>query len=347
MSDGPRIISIEPQYAIPGGEIAIACENFRIDPRSTDGVYIEGMQCRLVAASVTRVIAVVPNDVAGVSSADRLTPVYFESFGARSNTVEMTVGRKLIDGMHIVANPAIDPSDGAVILTRSGSRGQHLPATLFRLERDGYLDELPEPLMNPTGIAFDQHGQMFVTNRAHGEVYAVQRNGTMTVHASGLGIASGIAFDNAGDMYVGDRAGTVYRINESGDVQAFTVMEASVAAYHMAFGPDGRLFLTSPGLASHDAVYAIDHEGFDEKYFRGLGRPQGLAFDTEGSLYIAACFKGRHGIVKITANARSCEHFVAGNNVVGLCFTRDGEMVVATNDSVYSIPCGIKGTLPC
>jgi len=35
----------------------------------------------------------------------------------------------------------------------------------------------------------------------------------------------------------------------------------------------------------------------------------------------------------------------AGNNVVGLCFTRKGEMIVATNDSVYSIDCGVEGIL--
>jgi len=32
-------------------------------------------------------------------------------------------------------------------------------------------------------------------------------------------------------------------------------------------------------------------------------------------------------------------------NVVGLCFTRKGELIVATNDSIYSIPVGIYGTL--
>jgi sugar lactone lactonase YvrE len=345
MTNAPKILSIEPRFAIPGGEIAITCEDFRFDPHSADGVYVEGMQCRIVAASVNRIIAVVPSEVAGAESAERLTPVHLESFGLSSNVFDLTVGRKLADGMHIVANPAVDPADDALILTRSGSRGQHLPVTLFRLETDGYLDEMPEAVLNPTGIAFDSDGQMFVSNRAQGEVYAVGRDGTATVHATGLGIASGIAFDRSGRMYVGDRSGTIYRVVDVGEVETFTVMEASVAAYHLAFGPDGRLFMTSPGLASHDAVHAIDVEGFDEKYFRGLGRPQGLAFDKQGNLYVAACYQGRHGVVKITPNARSCEHFVAGNSVVGLCFTRKGEMVVATNDSVYSIPCGIIGTL--
>jgi len=338
-----KIVSVEPPYAIPGGEIAVTCEGFRLQPGTADGVYIEGMQCRIVAASVNRVLAIVPDDVAGADV--KKTPVHLESFGAVSNTIEMVVGRKLVDGMHIVANPAIDPSDDALILTRSGSRGQHLPVTLFRLEPDGYLDEMPEAILNPTGIAFDREGQMFVTNRAQGEVYAVGRDGTSTVYATGLGIASGLAFDKEGLMYVGDRSGTIFRVRDFAEVETFTVMEASVAAYHMAFGPDGRLFMTAPGLASNDAVHVIDNEGFDEKFFRGLGRPQGLAFAKDGTLYVAACHKGRHGVVKIAADGSTAEHFVAGNNVVGICFTRKGEMVVASNDSVYAIDCGIQGTL--
>jgi sugar lactone lactonase YvrE len=122
-------------------------------------------------------------------------------------------------------------------------------------------------------------------------------------------------------------------------------MDPSVAAYHIAFGPDGRLFVTSPALASYDAVHVVDKEGFDEKFFRGLGRPQGLAFDKEGHLYVAACYQGHHGIVRIAPDGKSAEQFVAGNSIVGICFTRDGDMIVATNYSVYSIPCGIEGTL--
>ncbi len=343
-----RIFSVEPQYAIPGGEIAIKCEGFSAKSGTADGVYVEGVQARIVAASVNRILAIVPENLTGVDSRSdtpKLTPVHLASHETVSNTIEMTVGRRLIDGMHIVANPAVDPSDDALILTRSGSRGQHLPATLFRLEKDGYLDEMPEAILNPTGIAFDREGQMYVSNRAQGEVYGMGRDGTSTVYATGLGIASGIAFDKAGMLYVGDRSGTIYRIRDYADVETFTVMEASVAAYHLAFGPDGRLFMTSPGLASHDAVHVIDHEGFDEKFFRGLGRPQGLAFDKAGNLYVAACYRGHHGIVKIATDGSQCENFVAGNAVVGLCFTRKGEMIVATGDSVYSIPCGIEGTL--
>ena len=335
-----KITRVEPPFAIPGGEIAIECDGFRAEHGSGDSVFIGGEECRIVAASSKRVLAIVPE-----GDGEGHTQIHIESGGVRGEMFPIVVGKQLIGGMHIVANPAVDPSDDALILTRSGSRGQHLPVTLFRLEPDGYLDEMPESILNPTGIAFDRAGQMFVTNRAQGEVYSVGREGTTSVYATGLGIATGLAFDRAGVMYVGDRSGKIFRVNDFAEVEIFAISEPSVAAYHMAFGPDERLFLTAPGLASHDAVHVIGKDGTVEKFFRGLGRPQGLAFDKAGNLYVAACFQGRHGIVKISPDANSAEHFVAGNNVVGLCFTRKGEMVVATNDSVYSIPCGIEGTL--
>jgi sugar lactone lactonase YvrE len=199
--------------------------------------------------------------------------------------------------------------------------------------------------MNPTGIAFSHAGEMFVTNRAEGRVCSIDRGEEAVVYATGLGITTGIAFDTDGVMYVGDRSGTIYRIPEPAMPEIFATLEPSVAAYHMAFGPDGRLYVTAPGLASYDAVHVIDTVGKVDRYFRGLGRPQGLAFDTDGRLYVAACYRGRHGIVRILAGGESAEMFVAGNNVVGLCFTRNGEMVVATNDSAYSINVGIYGTL--
>jgi sugar lactone lactonase YvrE len=337
MKDRLKIVAIRPGNAIPGGEIEIDCEGFDAGAGS---VTVGGQACRLVGASSTHVIAVVPDDITGGE-----VPVQIESRGGTSGSRPVTIGHMLAEEMHLVANPAVDPTDDALILTRSGSRGQHLPATLFRLEADGYLDELPDPILNPTGVAFGPDGQMYVTNRAQGEVYAVGRDGTAAVYASGLGIATGIVFDRDGVMFVGDRSGTIYRARDIGDVDSFAVLEPSVAAYHMAFGPDGRLYVTAPGLASHDGIYAIDRDAVVKNFFRGLGRPQGLAFDTDGHLYCASCYKGRRGIVKISPGGESAQQIVAGPNVVGLCFTRKHEMIVATADSVYSIDCGIEGTL--
>ncbi|HLM62553.1 MAG TPA: hypothetical protein VK308_17255, partial [Pyrinomonadaceae bacterium] len=294
----------------------------------------------LIGAASNRVLAIVPDDFDTTE-----VEIYLESGGERSESFNIIVGKKIASDMHIVANPAIDPKDDSLILTRSGSRGQQLPVTLFRLEKDGCLDEMTAEVMNPTGVAFNQAGELFVTARADGEVCRINNNSESLSYASDMGIATGIAFDKNGSMYIGDRSGTIYRVTSPGTTESFAVLEPSVSAYHLAFGSDGRLYVSAPSLSSYDAVYRIDKDGFEELFYRGLGRPQGIAFDTDGNLYVAACLHGRHGIVKISGNGEQAEIFLAGMNIVGLCFTRKGEMIVATNDSVYSLPVGIYGTL--
>ena len=66
-------------------------------------------ECRIVAASSGHILAIVPEDVAGGK-----TIVHLESLGAVSNTFEITIGERLTGEMHIVANPAIDPTDDAL-----------------------------------------------------------------------------------------------------------------------------------------------------------------------------------------------------------------------------------------
>lgn len=340
MNKAGRIISVNPPYAIPGGEVSIECENFQLGDYDTYGCFFDGQRARIVGASSKRVLVIVPEifDTTDVE-------IYLESGGERSEPFNIKVGKKLADDMHIVANPAVDPKDDSIILTRSGSRGQQLPVTLFRLEASGDLGEMSAEVLNPTGIAFDRTGQLFVSNRADGEVYRINRDEEVVPFSSELGIATGIAFDKDGAMYVGDRSGTIYRIQGFGRAESFAILESSVSAYHLAFGPDGRLYVTAPKLSGFDAVYAIDKKGYEQVFYRGFGRPQGMAFDQDGNLYGAACFRGRHGIVKITPNGTSAEIFVAGMNVVGLCFTRKGEMIIATNEAVYSLPLDIYGIL--
>jgi hypothetical protein len=340
MNKAGKIISVNPPRAIEGGEIIIECKNFTVGEYDGYGCFFGGKQARIVGVSSDRILAIVPKDL---DSTD--VEITLESGGDKSEPFSITVGKKLADDLHIVANPAVDPKDDSIILTRSGSRGQELPVTLYRLEKNGFLDEMLANVINPTGLAFDNQGQLFVSNRADGEVSHISNGSDVTSFATDLGIATGIAFDDDGVMYVGDRSGTIYKVEDFGKAEIFASLEPSVAAYHLAFGNDGRLYVTAPGLASFDAVYAIDKSGYDEVFYRGLGRPQGIAFDREGNLYVAGCLRGRRGLIKISPDGADAEMFVAGMSIVGICFTRQGEMILANNEAVYNLPLGIYGRL--
>jgi sugar lactone lactonase YvrE len=187
---------------------------------------------------------------------------------------------------------------------------------------------------------------MYVTSRLDGTVYQVSPFKEVSPFARNLGIATGIAFDKAGIMYVGDRSGTIFRVDGVGDEQAWAQLEPSVSAYHLAFGPDDALYVAGPTVTSYDSIYRIDADGEVSVFYRGLGRPQGLAFDQSGNLYVAASIAGRRGIVRISPDASQAEVFVAGMNLVGLAFSSSGELAVASIDSVHRLSLSIKGLLP-
>ena len=342
MSDAGKIVRVNPAAGIAGGEVAIECDNFDTSSIRACGSWIEDSPARLVAVSPRRVLAIVP-ETTGVGGE---VEVRLESGAQRTAPAKLMVGTKLADDLHLVANPAFDPDDGSLYVTRSGSRGQQYPVTLFRIDTGGEISDFSGDITNPTGIAFDKSGQMFVTSRLDGNVYRITPFKEAVAFARNLGVATGLAFDRDGNMYVGDRTGTIYRVNGIGEERPWAQLEQSVSAYHLAFGPDDALYVTGPTVSSFESVMRVDKSGEVSVFYRGLGRPHGLAFDRDGQLYVAASLKGRRGIVRISPDGRDAELFVAGMNVVGLAFSSMGNMVVATNEAVFSLPLGIHGTLP-
>jgi sugar lactone lactonase YvrE len=341
MSGAGQIVRVDPAAAIPGGEVLIECAHFDIGRPHECRALFAGERARLVGASPTRVLALVPELAAGGPVELTLE----SSAQPRSQPAQLIVGAKLADELHMVANPAFDPDDGALYVTRSGARGRKEPVSLFRIDTEGRLADVTGEITNPTGLAFDAQGQLFVSSRSEGAVYRLTHFNEVVPFAHELGIATGLAFDREGRLSVGDRTGTIYRVNSIGEAAEWASLESSVAAYHLAFGPDGALYVTGPTVSSFDAIMRIDENGAATVFYRGLGRPGGLAFDEAGHLYVAASLNGRRGIVRISPDGREAALVVAGMNVIGLAFSADGQMVVATNEAVYSLPLGIRGTL--
>ncbi|MGH9941149.1 MAG: SMP-30/gluconolactonase/LRE family protein [Pyrinomonadaceae bacterium] len=342
MSETERIKRISPGAALPGGEVSIECAQFAAHDFKKCGAWFGGTRGRLVGASARRVLAIVPEvDLDGGTVEVRVGNDDLPEGGA----ARLTVGRKLAEDIHMVASPAVDPEDGSIYVTRSGSRGQRAPVSLFSVSGTGGLTDVTGDITNPTGIAFDPHGQLFVTSRLDGTVYRVTNSQEVVPFARNLGVATGLAFDRAGRMYVGDRTGTIYRVSDIGEGEEWGQSEPSVAAYHLAFGPDEALYISGPTVSSYDAITRIDKFGRRSPFFRGLGRPGGLAFDRDGNLYVAASYKARRGVVRISPDGQRAELYAAGMNVIGLAFNAEGDMIVATNDAVFSLAVGVRGTL--
>src|SRR5271169_1563749 len=330
----PHIEGVFPSAAMPGGEVRITGHGLRPQdlrrPRARFGE-VEGA---VVISSDDFLVARVPQ---GASSG----PIVVSTNGHSSNPHQIRVAVPIAENLHPVANPAVD-SEGNIYVTFSGSRGQKVPVAIYRIDNNYNVKPFLHEMMNASGMALDRAGSLYVSSRYDGTVYRVAQNGTMTSYAEGMGVATGIAFDPAGNLYVGDRSGTVFKIDHDRQIFVFAMLEPSVSAYHLAFGNNGNLYVTGPTTSSFDAIQQIDPHGAVSVFYRGLGRPQGLAVDVNDNLYVAASLNGRRGIVRVTPD-REASLVVSGQNLVGLAFAPDASAVLATTTGVHHLSWGIEG----
>lgn len=326
----PSIQMVSPEAAIAGGEIRIHGKGFATGAHPR--VLLGDVSAPIIIGSDSYIIARVPED-----AVDNV--IIVESGALASTEWACEIGIPIGDSLHPVANPAVDPA-GFIYTTFSGTRGQKTASSVYRVDPHSGPSPFLSDIMNATGLAFDHEGTLYVSSRYDGIVYEVSPGGEMAVYVEGMGVATGITFDAEGNLYVGDRSGTIFKISRTRQIYVYATLEPSIAAYHLAFGPENYLYVTGPTTSSFDSVQRISDKGEVEVFYRGLGRPQGIAFDSEGNLYVAASLSGRRGVVRITQE-REASLFLSGPGIVGLAFSPSKSAIVATTNMLYRVDCGI------
>ena len=333
-----RVTSVRPLWAIEGGRVTLDGEGFPVDP-SVPHVRVGAQPARLAAASPASLTVLVPQGLEGGQTAIRIDELPGE-------TAFVEIGAPLVTGVHHVDSPAYD-RHGNLYVTFSGSRGQQAPVAIFVVRPDGTREPFVSDLANPTSLAFDRDGVLFVSSRFDGSVYRVSSDGRATLHASDLGVACGLAFGPDGRLYVGDRSGSILRLEEDGKARVLATLPSSVAAFHLAFGPDEHLYVTAPTLGTNDVVYRVSIAGEVSVFCGGFGRPQGLAFDATGNLYIVDALAGSSGLYRIRPGAPEApELLLAGAPLIGLAFDPHGGIALATSEVVYKLAVGLRGLIP-
>ena len=334
MNTSPKIESVKPAAALPGGEVSIFGTGFAIRNHTRPQVQFGSAEGNLILAAEDYLVARVPDGASGGAVRVLMGSVESAPF-------PMALGVQIADNLHPVMNPAVDES-GNVYATFSGQRGQKVPVSLYKITANHAVKPFITELTNPTGLAIDREGYLFISCRHDGTVHRISPDGRSTQWVEGMGIATGLAFDKNGSLYVGDRSGTIFKIGPDREIFVFATLEPSVAAYHLAFSPTGNLFVSGPTTSSYDRIYRVTPAGEVSVFFRGLGRPQGLAFDKMGNLYVAASLAGKRGIVRLTPKADP-EVVLGGSNIVGLALLPTHRALIVTNAALYSLDWDVEG----
>jgi len=330
----PRIERITPGAAIPGGEIHIQGSGFAARSHAQPVVRFGEAEGSVLMATDIRLIARVPDGASGGT-------VCVSTGSAESKPHPLAIGVQVADNLHPVASPAVD-GEGNIYVTFSGPRGERVPVSLYKITANYSVKPFLTSLINPSGLALDRAGNLFVSCRHDGSVHRVTPSGHAEMWVEGMGIATGLAFDLEENLYVGDRSGTIFKVNPNREIFVFATLEPSLAAFHLAFHPSGDLYVTGPTTSSYDRVYRITQGGDVQTFYRGLGRPQGLAFDRDTNLYVAASFSGRRGIVRIPPQGQA-ELVLSGPGIVGLALQPSGRAIIATTGAIFSLDWDVHG----
>jgi sugar lactone lactonase YvrE len=246
------------------------------------------------------------------------------------------VGRTIATDVHHVDSPLFDRA-GRLYLTHSGSRDTRAAEPLFRLGLDGVRVSLAVEIANPTSLALGPDDAVYISSRFDGHVYRLNAEDHAEIYATELGVATGLAFAPDGTLFVGDRSGQILRVSPEKRVDNFATLPSSVAAFHLSYGPDACLYVTAPTLATRDAVYRITPDRLVDVVNDQFGRPQGLAFDARGRLYVVEALAGAAGLFRLDATTPSLPPtlLVSAPALVGVAFGPAGQLILASNDTVW------------
>ena len=166
-----HITSVRPGAAIEGGRVTIEGSGFPIDGPQLPEVWLGDDRARIVYASTTMLAVIAPARTESGLAAVRIHGVA----GAAGHVI---FAGSCATGLHQVDNPVFD-RDGNLYVTYSGTRGQEVPVSIFRVRPNGTREPFSSGIVNPTSMAIDPEGRLYVSSRFEGTVYRVSDDGSV------------------------------------------------------------------------------------------------------------------------------------------------------------------------
>src|SRR5690606_30943647 len=128
-SGSPVLTGLDPLRVIPGGRLWLRGSGLPVPTVHEDLCTIGGLAARVLFASPDRMAVEVPQGLEG-------GPTEVKVPWLPGVTLFVDVGAPLGTGLHLVDNPVVD-REGRVYATYSGSRGQQVPVSIFRIAAPG------------------------------------------------------------------------------------------------------------------------------------------------------------------------------------------------------------------
>lgn len=235
-----------------------------------------------------------------------------------------------------------------VLIDRSGNRdiADSGSGKVLRLSRRGQVTTLAEKLNEPSGLARDREGNLYVSNHAHGEKDAgslvrISADGKQTTVVAKLTAPKGLAIDAVGNVFVALFAeNRIIKVDRQGRVTEFAAGIDTPAA--LVFDGGGNLLVTS---AVAGIVSRISPAGKVSVAARGLSIPSDIVIGPAG-LPLIAEYGGTH-LTQITADGKTRPYITVPQGTIGIAVNPEGNLVFVNWDLAMAVKVTTRLSIPC
>ena len=235
------------------------------------------------------------------------------------------------------------PAQNLFVADYSGYKG------IYEITPAGSQSNFVSGLSDPTALAFDRRGNLFVSDTGSGSIVEITPGGETNTFASGLAAPYGLAFDNSGNLFEADFASS--RILEFTNHNGTLSPSPGVFASGLD-GPVGLAFNRAGNLFESDYISGAIYEftNFNgilasnlNVFATGLTNPAGLAFNNSNVLFVANdVFAGT--ITRVTSGG-SLGTFASGlSDPLGIAFDHAGNLFVANQNANNIVKIAPDGT---
>ena len=199
-------------------------------------------------------------------------------------------------------------------------------------------------LNNPTALAFDHSGNLFVADHAAQTIFKLTPDGTRSVFVTGVRLSdgNGLAFDAAGNLFVLSPSGeyhvggTILKFSPDGTQSTFAT--GGGLPYSLAIDPSGNLFVSDWDTGS---IYKLTPKGDKSVFATTEIAAKILACDQAGNVFAGVPLK--HSIFKYEPDGARSD-FATGITTYALAVDKAGNVYVGdTGTTIFKFtPTGAK-----
>ncbi|MHB8329951.1 MAG: Ig-like domain repeat protein [Acidimicrobiales bacterium] len=246
-----------------------------------------------------------------------------------------------------VASASVATPTGTSLAVSPTSRPDVYFSTLFannsrvvELTPAGVQSTIASGLYDPSGVAVDPAGDVYIADTNNYRVIKVTPAGAQSTVWPGMYYPSGVALDASGDLYMSDSGDNyVVRLTPSG--HASTLGSGLNFPTGVAVDSAGDLYIAD---LENGRVVEVTPGGVQSTIASGLNYPYAVAVDSAGDVYVA----GGMGVIKVTPSGTQSSVGSGFSGPTGLAVDAAGDVFVADtyNDRVVEVtPSGTQPTL--